>query len=190
MKFFLLCFIPLFVAVDTPGNIPLFLNLTEGLPSENRKKVVWQACWTALIVSLVFMLLGKWIFTFLNITASDFKIAGGLILLFIAVTGILPIAHSERLEGVGIVPLGIPLMMGPAALTTLLIQIDLYPIYWVFLALMANILISFFAFYYSWRIAKVVGVNGMKAGSKVTSLLLAAIAVMMIRVGIQELLGK
>src|SRR3989338_7024142 len=102
MRTFLLCFIPLFVAVDTPGNIPIFLGLTEGMSPTSRKKVIWQACWTALIVSILFMLLGKWVFTFLNITAADFKIAGGLILLFIAVTGILPISHHERFEGVGI----------------------------------------------------------------------------------------
>lgn len=190
MRTFLLCFIPLFVAVDTAGNIPLFLGLTEGMSPSGRKKVIWQACWTALVVSLLFMLLGKWIFTFLNITASDFKVAGGLILLFIAVTGILPYSHSERLEGVGIVPLGVPLMMGPAALTTLLILVDLYPPYWIFAALITNIVISFFAFYYSWTIAKGFGINGMKAVSKVVSLFLAAIAIMMIRVGIQGMFGR
>lgn len=190
MRTFLLCFIPLFVAVDTAGNIPLFLGLTEGMSSKKRKKVIWQACWTALVVSLIFILLGKWIFTFLNITTSDFKIAGGLILLFIAVTGILPFSHSEKLEGVGVVPLGVPLMMGPAALTTLLIQVDLYPVLWVTTALITNIIISFFAFFYSCPIARVFGINGMKALSKVISLFLAAIAVMMIRVGIQGLLHK
>jgi multiple antibiotic resistance protein len=189
MKIFLLCFIPLFVAVDTPGNLPIFLSLTEGMLPKSRRKVIWQACWTAIVVSFLFMLTGKWIFSFLHITTADFKIAGGLILLFIAVTGILPIHRHERYEGVGIVPLGIPLMMGPAALTTLLIQIDLYPIWWVTLGLVTNIVISFLAFYYSWRIAHVCGINGMKAVSKVIHLFLAAIAVMMIRVGIQSLLN-
>jgi len=189
MRLFLLCFIPLFVAVDTPGNLPIFLGLTEGLPSSERKKVIWQACWTALVVSIIFLLLGKWVFTFLNITPADFKIAGGLILLFIAVTGILPISKTERYEGVGIVPLGVPLMMGPAALTTLLIQIDIYPMWWIGAALVANIIISFFAFYYSWYVAKLLGINGMKAASKVVSLFLAAIAIMMIRVGLHEITG-
>ncbi len=189
MKIFLLCFIPLFVAMDAPGNLPVFLGLTEGMSPVDRKKVIWQACFTALVVSIAFMFLGKWIFTFLNITAADFKIAGGLILLFIAVTGLLPIFHQEKLEGVGIVPLGIPLMMGPAALTTLLIQVDLYPIWWIMSALIINIVITFLAFYYSWRISTSFGVNGMKAASKITSLLLAAIAIMMIRVGLQEIIG-
>lgn len=188
MREFLLCFIPLFVAVDAPGNLPIFLGLTEGMPPKSRRKVIWQACWTAFIVSLLFMLLGKWIFTFLNITAEDFKIAGGLILLFIAVTGILPIGRHERFEGVGIVPLGVPLMVGPAALTTLLIQADLYPIWWVASGLVTNIIISFLTFFYSWRIANIFGINGMKAVSKVIHLFLAAIAIMMIRVGLQEII--
>lgn len=190
MKYFLLCFIPLFVAMDTAGNIPVFLSLTEGMPSKGRMRAIWQACWTALVISLIFILLGKSIFSFLNITASDFKIAGGLVLLFIAVTGILPIGKSERYDGVGIVPLGIPLMMGPAALTTLLIQIDEYRIWWVAASLIVNIIISFFAFFYSWKIAAAVSLNGMKAASKVISLFLAAIAIMMIRVGIQEVFHR
>jgi len=190
MRTFLLCFIPLFVAVDIIGNVPLYLSLTSGMPKEHRTKVIWQAGWTALVISLIFMLAGKWIFTFLNITPSDFKIAGGLILLFIAVTGILPFEHSEKYEGVGIVPLGVPLMMGPAALTTLLILVDLHPVYWVASALIVNIVISLIAFYYSWVIVKGLGVNGMKACSKVISLFLAAIAIMMIRVGIQTILHK
>jgi multiple antibiotic resistance protein len=188
MKTFLLCFIPLFVAVDTAGNVPIFLSLTESMPGRERKKVVWQACWTALVISILFMLLGKWLFTYLHITPSDFKIAGGLVLLFIAVTGILPFSPTEHYEGVGIVPLGVPLMMGPAALTTLLIQIDLYPVWYVGASLIVNIVVSFFAFYYSWYLTKAMGVNGMRAASKVISLFLAAIAVMMIRSAIQEIL--
>lgn len=190
MKTFLLCFIPLFVAMDTPGNMPLLLSLTEKLPQKARKKVVWQACWTALVVSMIFVLAGRWVFTFLHITPADFKIAGGLILLFVAVTGILPIDHSEKYEGVGVVPLGVPLMIGPAALTTLLIQVDIYPIWWVGAGLAVNIIISFFAFLYSWKIGTALGMNGMKAASKVFSLFLAAIAVMMIRVGLLEILHK
>jgi len=187
MKTFLLCFIPLFVAMDIAGNTPIFLSLTEGLERSQRKKIIWQACWTALIVSILFILLGKTLFVFLNITPGDFKIAGGLILLFIAVTGILPIGTSERLEGVGIVPLGVPLIMGPAALTTLLMQVDIHKVWWIAASLVANIAITFVIFLYSWQISRVFGVNGMKATSKIVHLFLAAIAIMMIRVGLKEL---
>jgi multiple antibiotic resistance protein len=188
---FLACFIPLFVAVDPLGIIPVYLGLTEGMPPRDLQKVIVSTLATAIVVASAFLLLGKGIFVFLGISEDDFKIAGGIILLLIALEMVLSGHEREQRwdRSIGIVPLGVPLIVGPASITTMLIQIDLYPIYIVIGGLAANLLIVAIVFIYSRYIARVLGTGGMTAFSKLIGLFLAAIAVMMIRVGIQGAFG-
>lgn len=190
MQFFA-CFIPLFVAVDPLGIIPVYLGLTEGMPPRELKKVIVSTLSTAIVVAAAFLLLGKGIFVFLGISVDDFKIAGGIILLLIALEMVLSGHEREHRwdRSVGIVPLGVPLIVGPASITTMLIQIDVYPIYFVIAGLAANLAIVAIVFVYSRYIARVLGTGGMTAVSKLIGLFLAAIAVMMIRVGIQGAFG-
>src|SRR5438094_225351 len=77
----LLAFIPLFVAIDPIGVVPLFLGISQGIAADRKRRIVNQATWTAAIVAIGFMFLGKLIFRALNITVADFQVAGGLILL-------------------------------------------------------------------------------------------------------------
>lgn len=193
MEIFLKCFIPLFVAIDVPGNIPIFLGLTEGMTRSKRAKVVWQACWTAIIVAVVFALAGKIILGFLHVTPSDFKIAGGIVLFILAVRWVLPHAgprEEEHEQEVGAVPLGVPIFVGPAALTTVLMQMDTYEIWWVLLSLAVNITVMWFGCRYASYLARWMGIDGMRAFAKVVNLLLAALGVMMVRRGLQEILMK
>ncbi len=122
-KQFLEVFIPLFVAIDPFGMIPVFLSVTEGLTPQRRRQVTFESVLTAVIVSIGFMFLGQATFHFLGITENDFKIAGGIILLVLAVLDLLitgkPAVHES--EMVGIVPLAMPLIAGPATLTTTLV---------------------------------------------------------------------
>ncbi len=108
---FLLAFIPMFVAFDALGIIPMYLGLTETINREEKKKLTLQASFAALIVCLAFLFIGNAIFNFLGITVNDFRIAGGLILLIISINDLL--FYSSRVRDikpsdVGIVPLGIP----------------------------------------------------------------------------------
>lgn len=187
MSAFLACFIPLFVAIDPLGVIPLYLGLTEGMPPREVKKVVVLTMTTALALALLFLFLGKSIFLFLGISVDDFKIAGGIILLLIALDMVLSgKARDERWDRtVGIVPLGVPLIVGPASITTLLILLDSHKLVWVISSLVANLIIVALIFIFSRYIARALGTSGMTAMSKIIGLFLAAIAVMMMRVGIQ-----
>jgi len=185
-EIFLLSFIPLFVAIDIVGVTPLFIGYIEGLNKENRKKLVRDAVITAFIVAVSFLLAGKLILTFLGITINDFKIAGGIILLVLAITDIMSTGEQRRDPGnsIGVVPLGIPLIMGPAGLTTIIMLVNNFGYLATILSILLNFIIVWLTLANANLFIKVIGEGGAKAFAKVASLFMAAIAVMMIRVGI------
>jgi multiple antibiotic resistance protein len=189
---FLLAFIPLFVAIDVFGVLPLFVSLTEGLSDHDRKKLTLEATATAFVISLVFLATGKLLFSFLGITESDFRVGGGIVLLVLAVNDLLFSKERKRdpEATVGVVPIGIPLIMGPAALTTIIILVDSYGYGWTIASLLVNILIVLAVFSQARSIARVLGKAGSRAVGKVVALFLAGIAVMMIRSGIGEMLSR
>lgn len=190
MEIFLLAFIPLFVAIDVVGVLPVFVTLTEDLDERRRKTLTAEATITAFVVSILFLVAGKLIFSFLGITESDFRVGGGVVLLVLAVSDLL-FSKERKLDpgtSVGIVPIGIPLIMGPAALTTIIILVDSYGYIWTVVSLVANMLIVWIVFLQARRIMNTMGKSGSRAVGKVVSLFLAGIAVSMIRSGISEML--
>ncbi len=191
MHSFLSAFIPIFVAVDAIGLLPIFISLTQGLDQKTKQKVIGESILTALGLAVGFIFLGRVIFKLLGITIGDFMVAGGLVLFCIALMELL-VAGKERLAGVydfGVVPLGTPLLVGPAVLTTSLILIDQYGLSMTLASILLNILFAVGLFLFSDVLIKIIGDGGARAVSKVMALLLAAIAVMMIRKGIVQMLG-
>lgn len=189
---FMLAFLPLFVALDALGILPIFLSLTEELAASHRRRLVTEATLTALGISITFLAIGKSLFSILGITESDFRIAGGIVLLILAITDLLFPQNDRRRrqpeDSIGVVPVGIPLIMGPAALTTLLILVDKHGYGPTIASLVVNLVFVWLVFRNSNLILKVVGTSGSKAIAKVASLFLAGIAVMMIRQGITTFL--
>ena len=187
----LLSFIPIFVAVDAFGVLPIFVGLTDGLDNKEKNRVVVQSIWTASIVAVAFLLVGRLLFRFLGITIADFMIAGGAILFCIAITDIINPTQTKRMPSsdLGSVPLGIPLIVGPAVLTTSLVLEPQYGLGATIISILLNILIAAAVFRQSYRLITILGEAGAKALSKVMHLLLAAIAVMLIRHGIQDFLN-
>ena len=190
METFLLSFIPLFVAIDVLGVLPLFVGLVEGVDNKRRRVVISEATLAAFAISLVFLVAGKLIFSFLGITESDFRVGGGVILLVLSIRDLVFAKNEGRSPGtsIGVVPIGIPLIMGPAALTTIIILVDSYGYLWTIISLIVNMLIVFIVFMQAHLIHKVMGKAGSKAVGKIASLFLAGIAVMMMRSGIAEML--
>lgn len=183
----LLAFIPIFVAVDAIGILPFFISLTADLTKKQKTSIIIQSMFTASGLALGFILIGKIVFNLLGITIGDFMIAGGAILFCIAITDILNSSEKRRggaISELGAVPLGTPLIVGPAVLTTSLVIIDQYGIIATIVSVIVNILLAGFIFLLSSSIMKFLGDPGSKALSKIMSLLLAAIAVMLIRKGI------
>ena len=112
-------------------------------------------------------------------------------LLFLAVNDLLFSKEKTRDQEstVGVVPIGIPLIMGPAALTTIILLVDSYGYGWTIASLLVNMAIVLFVFLQAQRISKVMGKAGSRAVGKVIALFLAGIAVSMIRSGIKEMVG-
>jgi len=184
---FLKAFIPLFVAIDPIGLAAVFLAMGAGVPVERRKKIATQATWTGGLVALLFLFLGQTIFTALGITAGDFQIAGGLILFIIAARDLVQSAAevpAKLADDFGVVPLGMPLIAGPASITTLILLAETlgWPV--TLVSLVANLVLVVLAFAYSDWLGRKISVTGLRAISKIISLLLAAIAVNMIRHGL------
>ena len=186
----LLSFIPLFVAIDVLGVVPLFLSLTARLDRQHKRRLVTDATLAALGVSLAFLFFGRFLFTVMGITEDDFRVGGGIILLVIAIVDLIfsPVQQRSPETTIGIVPIGIPLIIGPAALTTILILVDAYGMAVTIVSLLANLAIVWLVFRYSDVVVRVVGQGGSKAIAKVASLFMVAIAVMMIRVGLTNML--
>jgi len=186
LKTLALAFIPVFVAVDAPGVLPLFISFTESIKKPERMRVIRDSLITAIAIALVFIFVGKSAFRFLGISVYDFMVAGGILLFILAIQDLLRAEKVTRIpeQSVGIVPLGMPLIVGPAVLTTSLIMLDTYGLAYTLLSVVLNILIAGVIFASAEVIMKVIGKGGTKAISKVASLFLAAIAVMMVRKGV------
>lgn len=181
-----LAFIPIFVAVDAIGVLPIFAGLTEGFSRNEKLKIIIQSIVTAICLAVGFIFLGKAIFRLLNITIGDFMIAGGALLFCIAIIDIINPNKKRRIPSseLGAVPLGTPLIVGPAVLATSLIIVDTYGILPTLSSVLVNIILAGVIFISSEFLMKILGEAGSRALSKVMSLLLAAIAVMLIRKGV------
>lgn len=191
-KDILLSFISIFVAVDAIGVLPIFVSLTEGIEPSERAKIIIQSMLTALCLAVGFIFLGKAVFNVLGITIGDFMVAGGAILFCLAITDIINPVKKRRIpsEQLGAVPLGTPLIVGPAVLTTCMVIISQYGLFATLISVLVNILLAGIIFSLSSVLMKVLGEAGSKALSKIMSLLLAAIAVMLMRKGIAQFLGQ
>ena len=187
IKDFLFVFVGLFVALDIIGTLPIYVGLTQNLDAHQRKIALRSSILTALIVAVVFMFVGEQVFTYMGITLADFRIAGGLVLLLISLADLLGKSeHQSRAKGdTGIVPLAVPLITGPAVLTTLLIQYSTFGWALTLLSLLLNYSIGWLLLEGSDRLQKLLGRDSLTVLSKIAALLLAAIAVAMIRAGLK-----
>jgi multiple antibiotic resistance protein len=192
MNRFWFCFLPIFMAVNVIGVLPMFMTFTEGLDRPKINRIIVQSVVTATIVAVIFLAVGKVILDLLGITVSDFMIAGGTLLFIISLDDLMSMERRWSQidpESLGAVPLGVPLIVGPAVLTTILILVQEYGPLATVAALIVNILIAGFTFWLYAPIIRLLGKSGARTVSKLAALLLAAIAVMMVRKGVMLLLA-
>lgn len=190
LQSFIMTFVPLFIVIDTLGNLPIVISLGEELTVHERRKMIHLATLTAGVVGLIFLFFGQFILRVMGISVGSFAIAGGLILLILSVNYLTTSRMMEAVkeEMIAVVPIGTPLTVGPATITTLLLLATQYPLYIVVISFALNMLIVWGVFMGGNHISSLLGQGGLKAISKVFSLLLAAIAVSMMIRGF-EMLG-
>ncbi len=190
----------IFAIVDPVGVIPFFSVLTEDMTAEQKRQVISKSCIVATAILGVFAVFGQWIFDAFGFSIPAFEIAGGVLLFAVAfemMHGERPrtkMTESERTEtlereDVGVIPLGIPLLAGPGAITTVMIYMT-HPVpdpmdkMFIFAGILAAVLTTFFLMHYADRIFKRIGRTGTKVVGRIMGLLLAAIAVQFIINGI------
>ncbi len=175
-------FVPLFIVVDALGNLPFVMTFSEGMTNRERNRMINVAILTATLVGLVFLFFGQLLLSVLNLSLGSFTTAGGIILLILSIRYIISgrqveYKNTPKEELVAIVPIGTPLIVGPATITTLILFSRQYPVYIILISLVLNLLISWVVFFVGIRIAAFLGKGGLTAVSQVFNLLLAAIAV-------------
>jgi multiple antibiotic resistance protein len=185
MEKFFLAFIPVFIAVDPIGLVAIFTGLGTSASPEHRKSQAFLGILTGLCIAVGFIFLGKVVFTALGITVADFQVAGGLILLLLAVRELVGIGPHDRSasDEFGVVPLGMPLIAGPALLTSLLILVDTVGLVYTVVSLIVNLALVAIALCNADRFTRWMGKQGLRGVSKIIALLLAAIAISLIRRG-------
>lgn len=184
-------FIPLFVAMDAFGLAPVYLGLVQPFTKEKRRIILFESVMTAGLIGIAFVFLGKSVFHFLGISVSDFKVAGGLILLILSIHDLVFKSVDYRKsdsETVGVVPLGMPLIMGPATLTAIIVLIDSVGVGPTLFSLVINLIIILIVCLMAGKIVRVIGKGGAEGLSKIANLMLTAIAVMIIRSGVIEII--
>ena len=197
-------FLPLFVAINIPGILPLYVGMTETFTADDRRTLLVRALAAAFILAVLMLFAGGVIFETLGITVDDLRVGGGLILLVIAVTDLAFGDTKERRAGdktsrkqmaeaqgtvdLPVVPLGIPLIIGPGAITTILIADGQVGWELTLLSIALNMLLVFVAFTFGPALLRLFGPGTSKAVAKVASLFLAAISVAMIRGGVTSMI--
>lgn len=190
----------IFAIVDPIAVVPFFASFTEGYTPEQKRRVIQRSTLVALLTLLVFALIGQYIFLAFGFTIPAFQIAGGIVLFAVGFEMLhgrrsrMKLTEAERLDAferdiVGVVPLGIPLLAGPGAITTVMIYMSAdtgnpFDKTFVFLGIAIAIAASYLTLHAADPIFRRVGRTGVHAVSRVIGLLLAAIGIQFVINGI------
>ena len=180
-------FVTLFVIMDPPGTIPIFLSLTSGRSQATIKRAAWQAVAVSFFVITVFAFFGQAILHYLHISLPALQGAGGLLLLLVALellTGNEKEPTANQDVNVALVPLGTPLLAGPGAIVATMLfskRVDDLPSFTaVALGVVLVHVCIWLAMRFSVRILKVIKEGGVVLVTRIAGLLLSAIAVQMV----------
>jgi len=182
----------LFIIVDPFGNIPIFVGLTEKVQDAQKKKVYNTATIVGVILLLVFAFAGTGILSLFGLSIYSFEVAGGILLLIIAIRILISGSMQENVESpesIGAVPIAIPLLVGPGAITTTIFNIQQYDTIIAILAVLVVMAATWIILRYISKVYKFLGKTGSLIIARVMALLIAAIAVQYILTGVTHFLA-
>jgi multiple antibiotic resistance protein len=184
--------IALFIIVDPFGNIPIFEGLTGNISDDQRKKVYNTATLVGVALLLVFAFTGQEIFALFGLSIYSFEVAGGILLLIVAIRILITGTMHENVESpesLGAVPIAIPLLVGPGAITTTILDLQAYGIVIAILAVLIVLSLTWVILWYINDVYKFLGKTGSLVIARVMALLIAAIAVQYILTGVTHVVG-
>lgn len=195
LKFVLKTFISVFIIVDPLGLVPYFISLTSGYSIERRRHTIRLAVITTILVLTVFAIFGNHILQLFGITVPAFKIAGGAIIFMVAIQ-MLQVqrrrlkttpeeeVYSHEQEEIGVVPLGIPMLAGPGAITTVIVLSESN--LWIIIAsIFITALLAYLILFQAVRVSNLLGPTGLNILTRLMGLALAAISVQFVIDGIR-----
>jgi len=172
--------ITLFIIVDPLGNIPIFISLTKGMTTEHRQKAFRTAIFTGFILLISFALVGQQIFMLFGISLYSFMIAGGILLLIISIRILVRGEWEEESnppESIGVVPIGFPLLVGPGAITTTILNLQASGVIVTVIAVLIVFAVAQIILRLIDPIYRFLGNSGSLVISRLMALLIAAIAI-------------
>ncbi|MCM8818327.1 MAG: MarC family protein [Candidatus Omnitrophica bacterium] len=188
MEKFIASLLSLFITLDPIGTIPFYISFTSKLKKEKKSRTLLISIFICFIISLLFLYFGEILFKYLKISFSDFLIASGIILLIFSITEFIGATQFKKeQEDIAIVPLAIPLLAGPAYLTTILISKNFYGTEITLLSIFLNMIFAYLILFYSQKISNAIGMVGMKGIIKIITLFLAALGVKFIKEGVEQI---
>ncbi|MDB9784078.1 MarC family protein [Pelagibacteraceae bacterium] len=199
LEIFFQTFVLYFVVIDPLAAAPLFLIVTQGLKVKNKLKTAFEATLIATLILMFFAILGNFILSYLQISLSAFTIAGGIILFIISLEMLFD-KRSQRKEdeikesssATSIFPLAIPLLAGPAAITSVIVSVadmgkNLVNQATGLLALILVMILTFVSFYVVSKSSKIINKKVTSVVSRVIGIILAGLSVQFILDGIQKI---
>lgn len=180
-------FITLFVIMDPPGTVPIFLGLTSQRTQKSRRRAAWQAVTVSFAVIVVFALFGRQLLEYLHISLPALQAAGGLLLLLVALqllTGQESESSAPAEVNVAMVPLGTPLLAGPGAIVATMVfveEVDAVPPLVAVVAGIVGVHLVLWAFMrFAVVVQRVLGESGVTLVTRISGLLVSAIAVQLV----------
>ena len=199
---FINSFILFFVTIDTIGNLPFFLSLTEDAKIKQRNKIALRSIIIAFFIMITFAYAGRYLLEAIDVTLDSLKIAGGIILMFLAIDILFEKRKKRREERVEealdeknfdeiiVFPIAFPFIAGPSALTAIIVLIGNYSVNTEFqipviLALVAALVVSLILMIGASFIVKFIPKQILHATARVMAFILAALATQFIIDGIK-----
>lgn len=199
MDFYIAAFVTLFLVIDPPGLLPLFISLTQG-HEENRRGIALRACLIAIFILAAFGFLGEDLLNFIGVGMPAFRISGGLLLFLMAVEMLFnkraqrreQQSEDDNHDDPSVFPLATPLIAGPGAMAAMILLIsemsgDLHATFVVMAAMVSVTAVTFLLFLTSSSVERLLGPVGIKVITRLMGMLLAALSVQFVVDGLKGL---